>query len=147
MHPQRNNLLENLETNIREGRKGGVKLWSYSVTFHEGLDSSTMTGLSEVGQHTVVFDDDAPMSVDRIVQNTDLRWRLAFTFGANFRVSRRYGSLRVYGEDRNCYEMELWLEYVENLAEHEIKSLLSAYRGVMNRPLYQSKEFRMSPRY
>jgi len=147
MLPRRDQILEELEDAIRNGRPQEVKLWTYSVTYHTGLDRETMADLAASGHHTVIFDDERPMSVDRIVQHTDILWRLAFTFGTHFRVTRRRGYLRACGEDREGYEMELWLEYVSDLTEDEANSLVAAYKSMRNRPMYQGSFVRMTARF
>ena len=148
MHPKRASLMKELEDNLREGVKMGVTLWSYTTTHHQGLSSDKMNELSAIGLHTVVFDDEVPMSVDRIVQNSDLLWRLAYTFGTRFRVKRVRCGLRSLSEGFSSYEYELRMEFVpEGLAAWEIAKLTDAYKANLNRPFHVGRDVHVSPRY
>lgn len=148
VHHKKDYLLNKLRENIAEGTKGGVLLWSYRNTFHDRmLDSYEMSRLSEEGFHTVIFDGGVPMCVDRIVQNSDILWRLAFTFGSRFRVKRVYGAELHRSAERTTFEFELRLEFVpEGLNEFEEKKLIDAYKGVANRQMYSSGDAMMTAR-
>lgn len=148
MHPRRADLMTELENNLRNGIKSGVTLWSYTTTHHQGLSSDKMNELSAIGLHTVVFDDEVPMSVDRIVQNSDLVWRLAYTFGTRFRVRRVRCALRSISEDYSAYEYELRMEFVpEGLSEWEVAKLTDTYKACLNRPFHVGRNVHLSPRY
>jgi hypothetical protein len=143
----RNNVLTQLKENARKGIKGGVRIWSYHTCHHQGIDRAIIAGLSERGLHTVLFDDGVPMSVDRIVQNSDVLWRLAFTFGSRFRVKRVRSLLRCVNYEYECHEYELRVEFVpEGLQAYENEKLVNAYVGVTGRELHEGKNVHMTSR-
>ena len=146
--PQKDHIMTQLVDHMRTGRKDGVLLWSYSNTYHSHLSRERMSQLSELGDHTVVFNNGRPMCVDRIVQNTDLLLRLACTFGSKFRVKRVRGNLKRISSDQETYEFELRLQYIgEGLTETQSKRLLKAYNDMVSRPLRVGRNVRVTPRY
>lgn len=151
-YPARAHLMKELETAVATpGALMRVKLWDYSVTYPTNGDRLSVfdaVDASARGHHTVVFDDGRPMSVDAIFRNTDLNWRLAFTFGSQFRVTVSREDTKAISADYSSYRIGVYLHYCPHgLKDYEEKKLIAAYKGVCDRELYVGKNSFMTARF
>jgi hypothetical protein len=139
--PHRNNHLENLKKAIEDPNAPmRVRIWDYSVTYRVDGNSSQaedMPSFSERGHHTVLFDNGKPISVDTIFHNTDLAWRLAFTYGSKYRVSLVREDLKATNGEYDSYRIGVYLHYHPNgLLPYAEEQMIRAYKGVCDRQLY-----------
>lgn len=150
--PRREQILEELEKNVAtSGALMTARIWDYSVTYPTNGDKLSVfdaVDASARGHHTVVFDDGRPMSVDAIFRNTDLVWRLAFTFGTKFRVKLMREDTKAISADYSSYRIGVYLYYSPyGLADYEEKKLIAAYTGVCDRQLHTGKNAYMTARF
>ena len=151
IHPHKNKILEQMITAVETpGSVMRVKIWDYSVTYptdgnrlpvYDAIESS------KKGNHTVLFDDEKPMSVDAIFRNSDLRWRIACTFGTKFRVSCVQEDTKAVSQDYSSYRIGVYLHYhPEGLDMYSEKCMVDAYKAVCDRQLYANENSYMPPR-
>lgn len=152
IHPRKKQILDELETEV--GTAGAVmraRLWDYSVTYP--TDGNPLSALDAVecsnrGNHTVVFDDGKPMSVDAIFRNTDLAWRLAFTFGSKFRVSFVREDTKLVSGTYSSYRIAVYLHYEPHgIGEYGEQKMIEAYKAVCDRQLHVGTNVYMTARF
>jgi len=152
-HPHKDKILEQLLTAAATPDAIiKAKIWDYSVTYRASYsvpaNVEEMEDFSRRGYHTVVFDDDRPMSVDAIFRNTDLCWRLAFTFGSKFRVTFVREFTKMISSEYSSYNIGVYVHYHPNgLMPYAEEKLIRAYKGVCDRPLHVGTDVYMTPRY
>lgn len=152
VHPRRHKILQDLEVAVADaGACMSVKIWDYSITYPtngEKLSVFDAMDASARGHHTVVFDNGKPLSVDAIFRNTDLDWRLAYTFGSKFRVRLTREDTKMISEKYTSYRIGVYLVYSPyGLAEYEEQKLIAAYKDVCDRQLHAGKNVSMTARY
>jgi hypothetical protein len=151
-HPHKDKILEQLVTAAATpGAPIKTKIWAYSVTYRtdgEVAQISDMVDFSKRGCHTVLFDNDRPMSVDAIFRNSDLCWRLAFTFGSKFRVTFVREFTKMISSEYSSYNIGVYVHYHPNgLLPYAEEKLIAAYKGVCDRPLHVGTGVYMTPRF
>lgn len=140
-HARKDALLSELISAVADPDKiMKVKLWDYSVAYpyagHVSLPAD-MVRFSNLGHHTVVFDNGRPLSIDAIFRKTDLSWRLAATFGSKFRVSVIQEDTTFVSSQYTGYRMGVYLSYYpEGLPEYARERLVNAYKGMCERELH-----------
>ena len=145
-YPRKDDILTQLEQLARTpGALMRVKMWDYCVTYrdayHLPANVGEMIDFTERGYHTVVFDDGRPMSVDAIFRNTDLAWRLAFTFGSKFRVVYLRDEVRALSADYSSYRIGVYVQYYpKGLPEYFKTRMIDAYTKVRDRSLHLGKD-------
>lgn len=117
-----------------------TKIWDYSVTYRVDGNAALAEDMQDFTKrvlHTVLFDDGRPLSVDAIFRNSDLAWRIAFTFGSKFRVTVDREFTKMVSEDYMSYQMGVYVHYHPNgLLPYAEEKLIAAYNGVSGRVLY-----------
>lgn len=151
IHPRKDVLLSELISDVADPEKPmKVKLWDYSVAYpYLGhiSQASDMIRFSNLGHHTVVFDNGSPLSVDAIFRKTDLAWRLAFTFGSKFRVTVIQEETKFVSSEYTGYRMGVYLSYYpDGLHPHAEDSLIRAYKDVCGRQLHAGECVYMTSR-
>lgn len=153
IHPHKNTILEQLITAAATPDAPiKTKIWDYSVTYRSSYDVPAnvdeMIQHTNRGNHTVIFDDGFPMSVDAIFRKTDLDWRLAFTFGSKFRVSVAREFTKAISADYTSYSIAVYLHYHPNgLLPDSEEKMIRAYKGVCDRQLHVGKDVNLLGRY
>lgn len=152
IHPRKNAILAELVSAVAvPGMPMKAKLWDYSVTYpylgHVSQVADMVRFSNHLGHHTAVFDNGEPLSVDAIFRNTDLSWRLAFTFGSKFRVSVVQEETKFVSSEYSGYRMSVYLNYYpEGLHPYAEERLVRAYKDVCDRQLHVGKNVYMTSR-
>lgn len=152
-YTRKDDILKQLEQQARTpGALMRVKLWDYSVTYRTSYETPANVGemadFTDRGHHTVMFDDGRPMSVDAIFRNTDLAWRLAFTFGSKFRVTYAREDTKAISSEYSSYRIGVYVQYYpKGLPDYFKKCMIDAYTKVQDRSLYLGKNSYMTARF
>jgi len=151
-HPHKDLILKQLE-NAAATPNAPIKtrIWDYSVTYRvDGgvAHASDMADFSRRGHHTVIFDEGLPISVDAIFRNSDIAWRLAFTFGSKFRVTFVQEQTKLVSDQYCSYKIGVYVHYYpDGLLPHAEECMIRAYKDVCDRDLYTSNSSYMTSRY
>lgn len=151
-HPHKDRIFKQLENAASTPNVPiRARIWDYSVTYRvDGgtADAVDMQDFSNRGHHTVIFDMGHPMSVDAIFRNSDIAWRLAFTFGSKFRVTFVQEETKLISEQYCSYKIGVYVNYHPNgLLPHAEERLIRAYKDVCDRQLYTGDIVYMTSRY
>lgn len=151
-HPHRDLIFKQLETAAATPHAPiKTRIWDYSVT--RRVDGGVaraidMEDFSKRGHHTVIFDSGHPMSVDAIFRNSDITWRLAFTFGSKFRVTFVQEQTKLISDEYCSYRVGIYVHYhPDGLMPHAEERLIRAYKDVCDRDLYTNGDSYMTGRY